>query len=239
MAQYQTGQAKILSAAAPASAPTATDSGVAGNVNVGAHSWKVTFVHTAGGETIPSAKSNVVTIATTAKRVDLSAIPLGPAGTASRKIYRTVAGDTGDWKLAVTIANNTATTVSDDVADASLGVAAPTTNTFPTATVVLSGGTTTGNIAQGNLWKFKGEVGFYEVASITDSTTAQLTATYTGTKALDTLLEYLVTKDFTGALKLPELTAGDVDTADVYTRAMRTIDTKTLTRARSAAFGVL
>src|ERR1051325_11078577 len=72
--------------------------GAAGLVEVGTHSWKVTFVHPQG-ESLPSAKSNVVTIATSAKHVALSAIPLGPASCTARNIYRTIAGDTGAWKL--------------------------------------------------------------------------------------------------------------------------------------------
>ncbi len=105
----------------------------AGNVDDGTHSYKVTFV-TAEGETDPNIKSNVVTVADKATdgKVDLTSIPLGPTSggptVTDRKIYRTVAGDTGDWKLLTTIADNTTTIYTDNTADGSLGAAAPTTN---------------------------------------------------------------------------------------------------------------
>ena len=119
----------VIDATIPA-APTATDSGVAGNVNVGAHSWKVTFISVGGNETIAGTKSNVVTIVTTAKQVNLTAIPTGSAGTINRKIYRTVAGDTGDYKLVGTITDNTTTIYTDNIADASLGAVAPIAGTL-------------------------------------------------------------------------------------------------------------
>lgn len=104
---------------------TAADSGNAGNVNVGTHSWVTTFVIN-GGETAPSATSNILTISTSAKQVNLSVIPTGPGGTTARKIYRTVAGDTGNRKLVTTLNDNTTTTSVDNVADGSLGADAPT-----------------------------------------------------------------------------------------------------------------
>jgi hypothetical protein len=63
-----------------------------------------------------------------ANQVALSAIPLGPTGTTSRKVYRTVAGG-ATYKLVTTIANNTTTTYADALADGSLGATAPSTNT--------------------------------------------------------------------------------------------------------------
>ncbi len=105
----------------------------AGNVDDGTHSYKVTFV-TAEGETDPNIKSNVVTVADKATdgQVNLTSIPLGPTSggptVTDRKIYRTVAGDTGNWKLLTTIADNTTTTYTDNTADAGLGADAPTTN---------------------------------------------------------------------------------------------------------------
>jgi hypothetical protein len=104
-------------------APTAA-AGAAGNVDVGAHSWTVTFLINAG-ETAPGPKSNVLTITASPKQVNLSAVPTGPRGTTGRKIYRTVAGDTGSHLLVGTINDNTTTTFLDNVADASLGAAAP------------------------------------------------------------------------------------------------------------------
>jgi hypothetical protein len=102
-----------------------TTAGAAGNVNVGSHSWAVTFV-TGSGETNLGTNSTPLTIVTSAKQVNLTGIPLGPAGTTARKIYRTVAGNTGPFKLVGTIADNTTTTFNDNIADASLGADAPT-----------------------------------------------------------------------------------------------------------------
>lgn len=115
--------------AAP-SAPVATDTATAGNVNVGTHSWKVSFT-TKDGETTPSAKSNVLTIASTAKKVNVT-LPVGGNGTKYRKLYRTVAGDTGNYKLVATIANNVDTVYQDNTADAGLGADAPSANTSGT-----------------------------------------------------------------------------------------------------------
>lgn len=55
-------------------------------------------------------------------------ITVGPSGTAGRKLYRTTAGGSS-FNLVATIANNTATTYDDNVADGSLGAAAPSSNT--------------------------------------------------------------------------------------------------------------
>lgn len=107
------------------SALTGTLAGLGiGNVNNGTHSYKVTFVIN-GDETAGGAVSNTVTVIdlSTNGQVALTAIPVGPTGTTARKVYRSAAGDavTGPWKLLTTIANNTATTFTDNVADGSLG----------------------------------------------------------------------------------------------------------------------
>lgn len=120
------GTATITRLAAPAAA-TATE-GAAGNVDVGDHSWKVTLVNVEGEETEIGTKSNVVTIAAAAKIVNLTNVPVGAAGTASRKIYRTEAGDVSDYKLVGTIADNTTTTFTDNIADVSLGAVGPAAN---------------------------------------------------------------------------------------------------------------
>lgn len=102
---------------------------VAGNVNTGPHRYLATFV-TADGETQAGIVSAAVTVADNAVngQVALTAIPLGGSSVTSRKLYRTVAGGS-TYLLLATIANNTATTYTDNIADASLGAGAPTTNT--------------------------------------------------------------------------------------------------------------
>lgn len=112
-------------------APTAVTAALkavpaAGDVDNGNHSYKVTFVN-ASGESVASAKSNVVTVADKGinGKIDLTAIPTGPAGTTARNIYRTVAGDAGAWLLVGTIADNATVVYLDNVADVALGAAAP------------------------------------------------------------------------------------------------------------------
>lgn len=107
----------------------------AGNVDNGTHSYKVTFVHPTNGESQLGAVSNTVTVVDNATdgQVDLTGIQVGPAGTTSRRVYRSAAGNavTGPWLLLTTIADNTTTIFTDNVADSGLGAAGP----VPTITV--------------------------------------------------------------------------------------------------------
>lgn len=119
------------SGAEPApTAPTAALAGAgAGNVDNGAHRYLVTFV-TADGETQAGTPSAAVTVAdkTADGKVSLSAIPTGGAAVTARKLYRTAAGGS-TYLLLATIADNTTTTYTDNIADASLGAGAPSVNT--------------------------------------------------------------------------------------------------------------
>jgi uncharacterized phiE125 gp8 family phage protein len=101
----------------------------AGNVDNGAHRYLVTFV-TADGETNGGTISAALTVAdkTTNGQVALTNIPLGGSAVTARNVYRTAAGGSTYLRQS-TIANNTATTATDNVADANLGVQAPTVNT--------------------------------------------------------------------------------------------------------------
>ena len=107
-----------------------------GNVENGAHRYLATFV-TADGETEAGAISAAVTVTdkTVNGQVALTAIPIGGAAVTSRKLYRTVAAGS-TYLLLATIANNTASTYTDNIADASLGAQAPTTNTTSDPEVV-------------------------------------------------------------------------------------------------------
>lgn len=102
---------------------------VAGNVDNGAHRYRVTFV-TADGETEGGTISAAVTVTdkTTNGKVTVSAIPTGGSLVTSRKLYRTAAAGS-TYLLLATIADNTTTTYTDNIADASLGAEAPSTNT--------------------------------------------------------------------------------------------------------------
>lgn len=105
----------------PLSAPTLTP-GAAGNVNVGMHHYRVTFV-TADGETRPGPRSDL-DILTSAKHVLLSNIPKGPRFVTARNIYRTSAGGS-TYGLVTTISDNTTTTYDDNLADSGLGASPP------------------------------------------------------------------------------------------------------------------
>ncbi|OHE72087.1 MAG: hypothetical protein A2Z99_06090 [Treponema sp. GWB1_62_6] len=119
---------------APATAPSAVP-GVAGLPN-GDYTYVVTYyASTATHETTPSAASAPVTLANEQATVT---IPVAPSGAVvGRKLYRTIAGPGPAHLLVATIANNTATTYTDNVADGALGAAAPTRNT--TGTVSIAG----------------------------------------------------------------------------------------------------
>jgi hypothetical protein len=228
MSQYTTGLARIISQAAPAAALVATDSGVGGGVNVGAHSWKFTWVDAADRETLPSPASNVVTVASSAKRVDLSAIAVGPGGTVKRRIYRTVAGDTAPWKLVGEITNNATTTYQDTIADASLTDAAPTAGTFASNLVRLTGGgTTVDTIPVNSLFMFQGDKVFSTVSSIVDDDEFTISEAYAGdlnVYPLDTDHAYVVHTGFTPFVRFLEPSANMVEAIAVALENVRRND---------------
>jgi len=91
-----------------------------------------------------NAKSNPILTGSSVRAIDLTDIPLGPAGTTQRIIYRTsgnstqanVEASTTYYRL-TTIANNTATTFSDNVTDATIEAdSAPTRATAEAGTNV-------------------------------------------------------------------------------------------------------
>lgn len=102
----------------------------AGNVDNGAHVWKVTFVD-ASGESTGGTQSATLTVVDKATngQVALTAIGLGNSQTTQRKVYRTKVGNTAAFFLVGTIADNVTTTFTDNIADAGLGVAMPTAST--------------------------------------------------------------------------------------------------------------
>lgn len=114
----------------PTTAPAGAE-GAAGNVPVGTHYYKVTFVDAHLGETKGGPASAGVVVSTSAKQVDLTSIPIGPTGTSKRKVYRATTA-AGPFRLLSNglIANNSATTLTDNDAAATLSAAAtmPQTN---------------------------------------------------------------------------------------------------------------
>lgn len=104
----------------PPSACTASLITAAGLLSVGNYHYKITYVNSAG-ETSDGDVSNTVTTDASNLQIALSSIPISTAeGVTARKIYRTIAGGSLHYYVA-TISNNTTTTYTDNVADASLG----------------------------------------------------------------------------------------------------------------------
>ncbi|MCP4539818.1 MAG: hypothetical protein GY832_21985 [Chloroflexi bacterium] len=114
---------------APSALTAALAGAGAGNVDDGVHRYRFTFV-TADGETEGGVVSAALTVAdkTTNGKASLTAIAVGGSAVTARKVYRTEAG-ASTYKLLATIADNTTTTYTDNIADAALGAGAPTTNT--------------------------------------------------------------------------------------------------------------
>jgi hypothetical protein len=102
-----------------------------GLVENGAHEYYYTFVDGTGETKVSALATVTVTDKTTNGKVALSSVSVGPAGVTARKIYRTATGQTGvaNAKLLTTLADNTTTIFTDNVADASLTTSAPLTDT--------------------------------------------------------------------------------------------------------------
>lgn len=113
-------------------APTAALNATAGNLN-GTYEWAVTFV-TATGETLMSPVSNPISPIN--QQANLTGIPIGGTGTTARNIYRDRNG-LGNWRLVGTLANNTGTTFTDNVTNAThdANQLAPTVDTAHRVTV--------------------------------------------------------------------------------------------------------
>jgi hypothetical protein len=103
-------------------APTAKDLLVAGGLT-GTYYYAMTYVID-GVEVVIGTVSNTITVSS--KSIDLD-IPVGVSNCTERKIYRTEAGGS-TLKLVTTITDNTTLTYQDNIADGSLGVNIPSTN---------------------------------------------------------------------------------------------------------------
>lgn len=119
---YETTASATLPNPGIPSAPTIVDGG-AGLIS-GTLEYAITFL-TTQGETTLGATSNPLSITT--RSVNLTNIPIGGPGTTGRRIYRSKNG--GAFQFVTTIANNTATTINDNIADGSLGGGPPTVST--------------------------------------------------------------------------------------------------------------
>lgn len=111
---------------APVSAPTVTMAG-GGSVDAGTHQWLITNVQSINpndNESLPGPASGVITVVSGTQTANLTAIPLGPTGTAARRVFRTKAGGSTFFFVGQ-IPDNTTTVFTDALADASLGTANP------------------------------------------------------------------------------------------------------------------
>jgi hypothetical protein len=115
-------------------APTVVNNAGGTGFTGGNYRFAVTFVTSAGtpaAETSSGTETGAIAI-TAGQGATWSNIPVGPAGTVARRLYRTAAGGaTGTERLVTTINDNTTTTFTDNTTDATVAAAAviPTTNT--------------------------------------------------------------------------------------------------------------
>lgn len=77
------------------------------------------------------------TTGTAVQVIPVTAIPVGPPGTTSRRLYRRFNGG-GPFKLVTTLANNTQSTFTDTITNAALGVSPPASSTAVGNQIALS-----------------------------------------------------------------------------------------------------
>jgi len=113
------------------SAPTVALSSSAGNVDNGEYRYKISYVKPIG-EIPVGRESDVVTVVdnTSAGQIEITEIPTGGSDVTARKIYRQQNGS-GDYLLVATISDNTTTTYTDNIDQASLGAKAKKGYTLP------------------------------------------------------------------------------------------------------------
>jgi len=111
--------------AGPATAGTGTEVGGGSLTTVSTYKWAITFV-TATAESNGSTTVGSLTLTGANNKIDLTGIPLGPAGsgTTKRRIYRTKAGG-AIYYFEEAINDNVTTIASLDIADSALGAEMP------------------------------------------------------------------------------------------------------------------
>lgn len=133
------GALSLFAPIAAPGAPTVAVNATAGNLN-GAYLYKVTLCTgyvdgdgTVRIDTETNGGTTSASVSPASQQVNLTAIPVGPAGTVARRIYRTAAGGAdGTQKLVTTILDNSTTAYTDNTADGSRGAAVPTANSTGT-----------------------------------------------------------------------------------------------------------
>lgn len=81
---------------------------------------------------------------------------------------------------------------------------------------------TASNVKIGDLFKKSGENAWYTVSAVNSATNLSITPAYAQSNASNT--DYIISRDFTPNFNLAEMSAGDLDFQDAYTRSMRIID---------------
>jgi hypothetical protein len=128
---YTVPQVKAMGCQVPATTLTAAlniDS-TANQVPAGAHTYKVTYLYYGFEESNGSASSNLVTNDATHTSNSLTNIPTGGYGVTARNIYRD--NHDGVYLLLTTIADNTTTTFTDNLAIGATPTPMPTFNDLP------------------------------------------------------------------------------------------------------------
>ncbi len=85
-------------------------------------------------------------------------------------------------------------------------------------------------VSAGNLFRIRGEDPFYEIAAISSATRLSLTASYQDSdfSASDVLsgMPYQIVTDYTPNYSFPELGSNDINFQNIFTRAIREVDTE-------------
>jgi len=118
------GPTLVLPGTAAPAAPTAGVPTAGGLCTTGTHLWRYTHIVN-GIESAMSAASASQTCdgGVAGGTVGLTTIAVGPTGTTARRVYRTIAGSTTNFRLLTTLNDNVTTTFSDTLADGSLTTA--------------------------------------------------------------------------------------------------------------------
>ncbi|WP_461533419.1 hypothetical protein [Sinomicrobium sp.] len=96
------------------------------------------------------------------------------------------------------------------------------TLTNGSATAVGTNTTWLGEVESGDAFTVTGSGVFYDVASVESNTELTLSTPYSGASVTDTT--YTIARDFTPLNNIVEMRKGDIETAAIFTRAMRRID---------------
>ena len=99
---------------------------------------------------------------------------------------------------------------------------ATVTNNSPTVTG--SGTLWLANVTAGDSFTVAGDGVMYDVASVDSDTQVTLSMAYAGVTAAGAV--YAIGTGFTVPDSFPEMSQGDIETATIFTRAMRTIQSK-------------